>query len=316
VGQSALDHLARRCGIALTHRGIDGTPFRISKSTKQHVLAALGVKVGTAVEIAESRRKVEKQQPPELKAARGKRCFLPEWLQNGRAWGITVQLYELRSQRNWGIGDFVDLAAFCVIAARAEADFVGTNPLHALFLAEPKRCSPFSPSSRLFLNPLYIAVDKAPGYSDAVAEPHLIRQLVDAPLVDYEGVAAVKLRVLRRIWEARKKGQRGKSGKATDGFEAFCKKGGEALRLHALFDALSFHMVEVGRGAGWTAWPAGRREHLPAELQDRARLVETEGWQEECSDLPLAHMGRGPDADALFFDVAFAAGRLAGSERT
>jgi 4-alpha-glucanotransferase len=251
---SALDDLARRYGIALVHKGIDGTEFRISKATKQRVLAALGVKAETAAMVAESRRAAKKMEPAVLKAAEGKKCFLPEWLRNGRAWGITVQLYELRSQRNWGIGDFADLAVLCVVAAKAGADFLGTNPLHALFLAEPKRCSPFSPSSRLFLNPLYIAVDRVPGYTEAFAEPHLIRQLVDAPLVDYDGVATAKLKALRKLWELRK-GSGGDAATAADDFEEFRKKGGKALRLHALFEALSFHMVEEGRGAGWATWP-------------------------------------------------------------
>jgi uncharacterized protein DUF3866 len=64
-----------------------------------------------------------------------------------------------------------------------------------------------------------------------------------------------------------------------------------------------------------TAWPAERHEDLPAELRNQAQLVETAGWLKACSDLPLAHMGRGPDEDALFFEAAFAAGRLARWER-
>jgi 4-alpha-glucanotransferase len=190
-------------------------------------------------------------------------CFLPEWLERSRVWGITLQLYELRSARNWGIGDFADLAAFCLVAGRAGADFVGLNPLHALFLAEPRRCSPFSPSSRRFLNPLYIAVDKVEGFTEAMAEPQILRQLADTALVDYEGVAAAKLKALRALWRKRKRSQRRKAGNGPDQFEAFCRRGGKALRLHALFEALSLDMVENGQsGAGWTAWP--EEYHHPA----------------------------------------------------
>jgi 4-alpha-glucanotransferase len=85
-------------------------------------------------------------------------------------WGIAVQMYELRSERDWGIGDFEDLAAVCAIAASEGADFVGVSPLHALFTADPNRCSPYSPSSRTFLNPIYIAVNRAPGYSYAAED--------------------------------------------------------------------------------------------------------------------------------------------------
>jgi Protein of unknown function (DUF3866) len=65
-----------------------------------------------------------------------------------------------------------------------------------------------------------------------------------------------------------------------------------------------------------TAWPAERGAEVPSELSGQVQLVETEGWREACSDLPLAHMGRGPDEDALFFEAAFAAGRLAGGDRS
>ncbi len=104
---------------------------------------------------------------------------MPDWLQDGRAWGIGCQLYGLRSERNWGIGDFADLARLAEIAAEAGADFVGVNPLHALFFAAPDHCSPFSPSNRDFLNPLYIAIDHAPGYAgmeDALEPPDELRR--------------------------------------------------------------------------------------------------------------------------------------------
>ncbi len=84
---------------------------------------------------------------------------MPDWLSEGRVWGVTCQLYGLRSARNLGIGDFEDLAQLAELAAGAGADFIGVNPLHALFYADAGRYSPYAPSSRLFLNPFYIAVD-------------------------------------------------------------------------------------------------------------------------------------------------------------
>lgn len=205
-----------------------------------------------------------------------KQCFIPDWLKLSRGWGITLQLYELRSARNWGIGDFADLAAFCVVAARVGADFVGVNPLHALFLADPRRCSPFFPSNRLFLNPLYIAVDKVEGFTDAMAEPHIIRQLVDTALVDYEAVAAAKLKALRRLWQKRQRSLRRKADRQPDAFDAFCERGGKALRSHALFEAISFHMVAEGEAAGWTAWPDEYREPKSKAVAAFAREREEE----------------------------------------
>jgi len=80
----------------------------------------------------------------------------------GCAWVLAVQLYGVRSRRNWGIGDFTDLAALIDWAASCGAAGIGLNPLHALFTDHPRDCSPYSPNSRLFLNPLYIDVAALP----------------------------------------------------------------------------------------------------------------------------------------------------------
>src|SRR3569623_2101437 len=88
------------------------------------------------------------------------RCYLPPALQDSaRVWGLGVQLYSQRSQRNWGMGDFTDLKTLVDLAAELGADVVGVNPLHALYTHNPKLASPYSPSSRLFLNVLYLDVD-------------------------------------------------------------------------------------------------------------------------------------------------------------
>lgn len=87
------------------------------------------------------------------------KAFLPAALETGRAWGFALNLYSLRSERNWGIGDFTDLRDFVRFAGTLGAGFVGVNPLHALHYIEPAAASPYSPTSRFFLNPLYIDVE-------------------------------------------------------------------------------------------------------------------------------------------------------------
>src|SRR5690606_39978691 len=78
------------------------------------------------------------------------RCWLPEPIVRGeRVWGLTTQLYGLRSARNWGIGDFTDLAELARIAGRLGADTIGLNPLHAAFPRSLATPSPYSPASRL-----------------------------------------------------------------------------------------------------------------------------------------------------------------------
>jgi len=90
-----------------------------------------------------------------------------------RCWLLAVQLYSIRSARNWGIGDFTDLEGLLELAADLGAEGVGLNPLHALFDDKPDDCSPYSPNSRLFLNALYIDVarlDGVPAESDGITE--------------------------------------------------------------------------------------------------------------------------------------------------
>src|ERR1700730_2343184 len=60
----------------------------------------------------------------------------------GRWWALGVQLYGIRSQRNWGHGDFSDLLALVELAGRAGAAGIGVNPLHALVDDRPGARSP------------------------------------------------------------------------------------------------------------------------------------------------------------------------------
>jgi 4-alpha-glucanotransferase len=248
----ALGRLAAMVGIEQSYLALTGETVRISDDAKRATLAAMGIPAGDEDQIAAS---IASHAPINLggmEAPEGVACFVPDWLREGRAWGIGCQLYALRSKRNWGIGDFEDLARFAEIAAAAGADFVGVNPLHALFTAAPERSSPFSPSNRLFLNPLYIAVDKAPGFAgmkDALAPPE---GLHETELIDYRHVGASKIKallILFRIFQTH--------GKKTDhkAYERFVAERGTSLYLHALFEALSEAMVQLGNGPTWHGWP-------------------------------------------------------------
>src|SRR5947209_20573947 len=84
-------------------------------------------------------------------------------------WALGVQLYALRSSRNWGHGDFSDLLKLIDVAAQMGAAGIGLNPLHALMDDRMEEPSPYYPSSRLFLNPLYIDVEAIPEFPGAGA---------------------------------------------------------------------------------------------------------------------------------------------------
>jgi 4-alpha-glucanotransferase len=247
-----LEDLAARYVIQRRYHTIDGREFHPPPETLRALLAAFGVSAEGEAAQARSLETAPERPEPELQVPDGVVCHLPEWLVHGRAWGLAVQLYQLSSDRNWGIGDFADLAVVARLAAAEGADFLGLNPLHALFLADPDRRSPFSPSNRRFLNPLYIAVDELPSFDMAWVPAEALAAVRAAPLVGYPTVAALKLDALRRLWQA--------APGDLDAFARFREAGGEALERHARFEAISARMAAEGRGAGWTGWPV--------ELQD------------------------------------------------
>jgi 4-alpha-glucanotransferase len=274
-----LDRLAAAYGIVGTYRGLDGNMASASDEAVKALLEALGSDLGDAQHAPEAREHA-------LRAPDDRACHLPPFLEYGRAWGITCQVYGLRSARNWGIGDFEDLARLGEFAARLGADFLGVNPLHALFLAEPQWASPFYPSDRNYLNPLYIAVDRLPEFDPASdADAAALASLRDGDMVKYPAVAACKLEALRRI-------HRRTTGDSNDGdFVAFVEKGGEPLRRFALFQAISLEMKHKGVGSGWLSWPEGLREpDNPDVLQfanDHGQEVDFQLWLQWVADRQL-----------------------------
>jgi len=190
------------------------------------------------------------------------RCFEPEFIRRGeRSWGPAIQLYTLRSARNWGIGDFTDLAGFAEGSAVLGADFVGLNPLHALFPADPALCGPYSPSSRHFLNILYIDPEAVEDFASCVEAQRLLatpefqarlESLRDSAEVDYPGVTACKLEVLRLLHHSF---TRRAAAQRRAAFETFRAEQGEALERFAGFHALQAHFAAAGTLGGWTRWP-------------------------------------------------------------
>ncbi len=198
-------------------------------------------------------------------------CYLPPGAK--RHWGIAAQLYAIRSKRNWGIGDFSDLRALMGWAAAHGADSVGINPLHALFLDAPEGASPYSPSSRMFLNPLYLDVTAIPDFAQSaearamVESPAMAAALQSARAshdVDYKGIAAIKLAILEKTFEHfqahRRNGSRGRT------FRAFVDGAGADLERFATFQMLSEHFGSHD----WRRW-ADARDPVSAQTACLAR---------------------------------------------
>jgi 4-alpha-glucanotransferase len=198
--------------------------------------------------------------------------------------GVIANLYTVRTERDWGVGDLSSLAALLEWTAAQGGAFVGVNPLHAI-RNRGWDVSPYSPVSRLFRNPLYL--DPA-----AVPAAERVRDLLDArdiraeqealraaPLVEYERVMSLKRRLLERLHE----------GFAADAaYRRFIEEAGEPLERFSTFEALVDHL---GR-PDWREWPVEYRDPRSAEVArfraEHARGVDYHRWVQFELDRQLA----------------------------
>ena len=193
------------------------------------------------------------------------RAFVPPLLRDGgRLWGFATQLFALRSRRNWGIGDFTDLADLIQHAADHGAAAIGLTPLHALFPDQPDRCSPYSPSSRCFLNVLYIDPEAMPEFgaceaaralrSEAAFDAELAR-LRSGVLVEYSAVADCKRRMFALLHQHFRDRHLARGDEYSAEFQAFQLARGPRLRQFATFEALREHFATAGADLSWQGWP-------------------------------------------------------------
>lgn len=209
-------------------------------------------------------------------------CHLPEvMVHDERSWGFSFQLYGLRSRDNWGIGDFGDLTRLVDLAGSLGADAVGLNPLHALFPGNPAHASPYSPSSRLFVNVLYINVTSVPDFEESrtawemAGSDHFVQHLEKLrgkELVDYPAVAEAKFQVLEVLYQSFAERHLGgeTAGAETERgaeFRRFQAAGGDGLERHAIFEAITEHF----EGRPWREWPAGYRDPVSKVVKQFAR---------------------------------------------
>lgn len=192
-------------------------------------------------------------------------AFIPAWVTKGeRPWGLIIQLYTLRSARNWGIGDFSDLKMLIAEAAAAGAAMIGLNPLHALRNPVESHCSPYSPSDRRYINPMYIDPEVE---SDFRIDPEtLLRELVPlraSEMVQYGPVNDLKMRAFRGMYAVFVEEHVEKQTPRAADFAAFKKQQGQALSNFCLYQTLT---TETGQIYGDLS--VEKRAQLCVELAD------------------------------------------------
>ena len=186
------------------------------------------------------------------------RLAFPE-LEGGRGWGMMQQLYSVRSEDSWGIGDARDLAETASFFGDLGADFVLINPLHAASPIAPMAPSPYLPVTRRFVNPIYIRPEDIP---EVAYLPGPQRSLVTWAAEDVRALNTQNEPIDRdAAWEAKSQAlevifSAGRSRSRQRDFERFRERGGKGLADFAL----------------WCALVEKHGDHFPEELSSSTSL--------------------------------------------
>ncbi|HAS63186.1 MAG TPA: 4-alpha-glucanotransferase, partial [Vibrio sp.] len=205
-------------------------------------------------------------------------CFKQPAMEQGKKmWGPSIQLYTLKSSHNWGMGDFGDLKQLVAEIASRGGDFVGLNPIHSLFPANPEAASPYSPSSRRWLNILYIDVSSVPEFALSAKAQQIVgsgefqqrlQSARDAHWVNYSEVAALKLSVLPLLFQEFKIRHLDTDSERAQQFLKFVDQGGESLLHQAAFDALHAQLHQQDSTIwGWPVFPEEYRQFSNQAVQ-------------------------------------------------
>jgi len=224
IYHAAIDEAASAFGIVGSFRDISGRVHRADTAVKRKILKAMGV---DPFKVSLPKNLNIAVEMPDVYGA-------DVLEQTGGVWGVTAALYGLKSERNWGVGDFEDLARLAEIMAEKGADFIGINPVHALFPGAGHLYAPYSPSSREFLNIMHIAPDKIPECFGKVN--HKNNDLNNSSNVNYAGVYDAKMKSFRAAYDSF--AALPKTHERRKAFTKFVKLRGEDLQKHALFDVL------------------------------------------------------------------------------
>jgi 4-alpha-glucanotransferase len=204
------------------------------------------------------------------------RAYTPPHLgRGGRTAGIAISLYGVRSARNWGCGDFTDLLEVVDWAgSELHAGFVGLNPLHAIHNRRPFNTSPYLPNCIYYQNFLYLDVEAVEDFARSRraqearrcgAVVNEIEAVRASPYVEYERVAALKLRFLKLLFvqflrERRHANSQSGTARAAE-FDAYCAREGPLLEDFATYCALDEYLHRRDPNLWtWPEWPEHYRD--------------------------------------------------------
>ncbi len=207
-------------------------------------------------------------------------CYLPDRLRQGQARGLSVNLYSVRSEKNWGIGDFGDLIEIIATIGKLGGDFVGINPLHAIPNTMPYGISPYSPISRLFRNAVYLDISGIPEVASSPEARELMRSsrfieeldaLKKSEFIDYERIAGLKRTVLMLAFDTFIEHDFNNNTDRGTSFRNFLKKENPGVELFAVYSALREHMISTKSVYAWQDWPTEYHDPLGASVREFAK---------------------------------------------
>lgn len=198
-----------------------------------------------------------------------RRCYENEALENGKIWGMNIQLYSLRSEHNWGVGDFTDLSELVKVAARSGAQVIGLNPLNVLNHTYPESASPYSSLNRLFMNPIYIDIENVPEFDIADKEKYIdqVKELRQSELIKYSEVYELKVKLLEEFY---KRFKFGKDQSRQEAFKKFCSDKAADLDKMAVFQVLYEEKCSQEWCGGWKSW---EKEYQNPESETMQKYV-------------------------------------------
>lgn len=256
------------------------------------------------------------------------RAYFPARLgDNGRTGGIFVSLYGLRSNRNWGCGDFTDLIGLIDWANGIGISFIGLNPLHAIPNRQPYNTSPYLPVCSFYKNLIYLDLEAVADFERSACAQTIvkservqagIRRLRNAEFVEYEQVQKLKFRVLKLLFRRFLGEEYRKDSARAAEFRQFVDSEGDLLHRFATYCALdnSIHRANPGIWL-WSDWPAEYQDPESEATREFARknwrsllFYKYIQWQ---LDLQLAaaqrHAKQAGLAIGLYHDLALATDR-------
>ncbi|MBE6444910.1 MAG: 4-alpha-glucanotransferase [Alphaproteobacteria bacterium] len=209
--------------------------------------------------------RLEDRNYKSIVAVAPQKCYETEGMDH-KLWGFAIQLYSVRSKRNWGVGDFTDLKELVKLCAKSGANVIGLNPLNVLSHDFPENASPYQSISRLFLNPIYIDVEQIPEFENADKQliEGILAGIKSSEYIQYNKVYPLKVKVLEKCF---KRLLKKKTSARYKDFIKYCQTKGADLDKLALFQCL-YESESPKVWGGWRAWPEELRSPYASGISD------------------------------------------------